>query len=374
METTGASQSVIAVKRKYSEACEALENVLDPSGAVRLEYLENYYPAGDEFELVRNITGVSIPEGGIPLDVGAVVSNINTVLNIFNAVINKKAVSSRWVTVAGELENPFIAEVPVGISAGELVDIAVPKNKGHVIMAGGPMMGSIVERDFPISKLCGGVLVLPSDIPAVSKKMMSDAAKKRRAKSVCDQCFDCSLLCPRNLLGHNLEPHKMMRNLFIEPEKAQTYYPTNSLLCCECGICDMYACPLDLSPRSMLIEAKKRFRSQETPAPALNRAPQPHPERDFRRVSTDRLMGRLGVASYDLHSPELRKVETGYVRIAVKQHIGVPAAAVVKKGDKVAKGQLIAAPPGSSLGANIHSSITGVVEETEGEYIAVRAT
>ncbi len=47
------------------------------------------------------------------------------------------------------------------------------------------------------------------------------------------------------------------------------------------------------------------------------------------------------------------------IRIALKQHVGAPCKAIVKVGDEVKKGQLIALPDG--LGANIHASLSGKV-------------
>lgn len=40
-----------------------------------------FYPAGDEQVIVYEVTGRVVPEGGIPLNVGVVVSNVETALN-----------------------------------------------------------------------------------------------------------------------------------------------------------------------------------------------------------------------------------------------------------------------------------------------------
>lgn len=52
------------------------------------------------------------------------------------------------------------------------------------------------------------------------------------------------------------------------------------------------------------------------------------------------------------------------VQIPVAQHIGAPAAALVKRGDEVKVGTLIA-KAGGFISANIHSSISGVVQKLE---------
>lgn len=53
--------------------------------------------------------------------------------------------------------------------------------------------------------------------------------------------------------------------------------------------------------------------------------------------------------------------------ILLKQHIGAPAKAVVKPGDTVRRGSLLAVPEG--LGANIHSAVDGLVKELSEDRI-----
>ena len=60
----------------------------------------------------------------------------------------------------------------------------------------------------------------------------------------------------------------------------------------------------------------------------------------------------------------------GNLQILLRQHVGAPCAAVVKAGDRVEKGTLIATPTG--LGANIFSSAYGVVEEVKEDRIIIR--
>ena len=60
----------------------------------------------------------------------------------------------------------------------------------------------------------------------------------------------------------------------------------------------------------------------------------------------------------------------GNVQILLRQHVGAPCQAIVKAGDKVEKGTLIATPTG--LGANIFSSVYGVVEEVTDDRIIIK--
>ena len=58
--------------------------------------------------------------------------------------------------------------------------------------------------------------------------------------------------------------------------------------------------------------------------------------------------------------------------ILLKQHIGSPAKAVVKPGDRVRRGGLLAVPEG--LGANVHSSVDGLIKEVKEDRILVEET
>ncbi len=44
--------------------------------------LGDFYPSGDEYELVYTATGRLIPPAGIPLQVGCVVNNVETLYNV----------------------------------------------------------------------------------------------------------------------------------------------------------------------------------------------------------------------------------------------------------------------------------------------------
>ncbi|MBM7622531.1 proline reductase-associated electron transfer protein PrdC [Sporohalobacter salinus] len=59
------------------------------------------------------------------------------------------------------------------------------------------------------------------------------------------------------------------------------------------------------------------------------------------------------------------------VVIPLKQHIGADNNPIVKKGEKIKKGQLIAKP--EELGANVHASVSGTVKEISEKFIKIKA-
>ncbi len=371
-QSTGAQKVYFALKKKYDDAIEKLEPILDEVEGIELYLLDNYYPAGDEVELVHNITGRVVPEGGIPLDVSCVVINVNTLLNVHLAEKDKKPVTTRWITVAGALKEPYLAEVPVGISAGELVDRALPETNNHVLISGGPMTGNVVDRDHRINKTCGGLLVLPEDNSTAVRKSRDISVNYRRGQSMCDQCFECTIVCPRSLLGHDLTPHKIMRSLFISPEQTQVDL-TMAYLCCECGLCDLFACPLDLSPRNVLVQLREELEEAGIENPHEREDTTPHEERDFRRVNTNRMMIRLELDKYKLKDFPLKELDTDRVKVPLHQHVGAPAQPVVEQNQEVEKGDLIGEIPEGVLGARVHASIGGTVVQVTDNYIEISA-
>jgi len=368
-QATGAESIYIALKKKYEKAVSEIKKHVGKTSEIEIFLLDDYYPAGDEFEIVYNITGKVIPEGGIPPDVGAVVANVNTLLNI-KAAMEGKSVAARWVTVAGAVREPYIAEVPVGVSASELIKKASPLIEDYVIIAGGPMTGKVVSGDFRITKTCGGILVLPPGNPVAVKKTLTFTAHSRRGRSMCDQCFDCTIVCPRHLLGHDLEPHKVMRSLFVAPENSKEHI-TNTYLCCECGLCSMFACPLELSPKDMIVNIKEELKRNGINNPHGRKDLNVHPERDFRRVSSKRLMARLGIERYEMKEFQEKKIKAKTVRVPLQQHIGLPAKPVVKTGDSVKAGAVIAEIPEGKLGARVHASIDGKVNKIEKDFVEI---
>jgi Na+-translocating ferredoxin:NAD+ oxidoreductase RnfC subunit len=226
-----------------------------------------------------------------------------------------------------------------------------------------------------VTKMTSGLLALPRDNAVVRYMSRSRTAWVRRGVSTCDQCRDCTDLCPRYLLGHDLEPHRVMRaiNYGLERPASQV---TAAVLCCECRLCEAYACPLELSPMSYYVSIKQELRAQGWINEVHKRTDlDPHPMRQYRLVPTHRLIARLGLTEWEHQMCPLDEADYRPARVAIplRQHIGAPAVPVVKVGDQVAIGDLIARIPEEKMGANIHASLAGRVsrvEEIEIEIVA----
>lgn len=366
MEATGAKNGIIALKKKYHNAIESLQKVITSSRhqAVSIFTLDNFYPAGDEFVLVNEVTGKLIPEGGLPLQVGVVVDNVVTLMNIA-AAVDGQAVTERPLTVCGAVKNPVTAFFPIGTRISDVIRFAGGAAIAeYTILDGGPMMGTIVSENDVITKKTSGILLLPADSEVVYQKSNRHAVKQ--IKSACEQCQDCTEICPRFLLGHNFECHKIQRSTAAGlPGNI-----TQAFMCCECGLCD-WICPVKLLPRRVNQEIKKKLIKQGVKNPHNKKPQSAHSMREYRKVPVERVLGRLDLLQYDKPAPFTdKKFEVPEVLIPLRQNVGVPALPVVKTGDSVKKGSLIAKIPEGKLSANIHSSINGKVTEVK-EYIRI---
>lgn len=369
VQITGARRGIIALKRKYQEAVKTLTTYL--VDGLELFILDDYYPAGDEHVLVYEVTGRAVPQGGLPIQAGCLAQNVETVINVANAM-DGKPVTDKYITVGGAFEPRQTVRVPVGTSyAAVLKTLGMHDFTGLAAINGGPMMGAEVsDWSTPVTKTTKGILVFPEDHYLVQGKRLSASEVFRLARAVCVQCRYCTDLCPRYLLGHQLEPHMTMRGLKYSLAGME---PNPSVfLCTECGLCERYACTFGLSPRMVHSQLKKIYtKAGMKPWPAKDTTPEPL--LNYRKLPVKRLISRLGIAQYDQPAPLTDLViDPDKVVLPLKQHVGVPAKPVVTKGQHVSRGQLVAAVPEGKLGAAVHSSIAGTVEDVK-DQIVIRA-
>lgn len=378
----GATKKTIALKAKYKPEIAALQSAIERAKSdIALFEMPTFYPAGDEQVIVCLVTGKTVPERGLPLDVGAVVSNVGTAVNIYDA-LKGKPVTRKLLSVAGEVKEPVMLDVPVGTSIGECVRAAQPQLEDYSIIIGGPMMGRVyadkhVAEALSVTKTTGSILVLPKEHYLVSRATLPMGRIAAQTRSACIQCRMCTDMCPRYLTGHRIRPHLVMRNLFrehlIEDDVEYERAFGDAVNCCDCGICELFACPMGLSPRKVNIFAKGRLRERGIQV-ARNMTPTQRPALAYTKVPTDRLIARLGLGKYgSLHAHHCLTLEPDTVTIPLRQHIGAPAEPVRAVGDRVSAGDVLGELPEGKLSARIHASIDGVITAIDGETVVIRA-
>jgi Na+-translocating ferredoxin:NAD+ oxidoreductase RnfC subunit len=323
---------------------------------------------------VYDVLGRVIPPGGIPLNVNAVVLNVETAANV--ALAADRPVTHKFVSVAGAVAEPVTLRVPLGVPLADCVAAAGgPTVPNPVYIVGGVMMGRIEDPAYLVDKATGAVIVLPEEHNVVRRHRRTWTSSLRINRSACDQCSFCTELCPRYLLGHPIQPHRVMRSLMFNQVGQADFI--GSLYCCECNLCSMYACPEDLDPRQACGQNKKRLLEQGRKwhdAPFAPNRPVLHMAN--RKAPTQRLMTKLGLTGFRNVGPLAKKtLAAGKVGIKLKQHVGPPCEAIVKVGQAVHAGDCLGRPPIASgkpaIGAPVHTSIDGTVTAIEGGVIWV---
>ncbi|MGA7720206.1 MAG: 4Fe-4S dicluster domain-containing protein [Ignavibacteriaceae bacterium] len=366
MQITGAKEGIIGIKNKHPEEIEILKQKIKDD--IKIIEIDDVYPAGDEVTLIYMTTQRIVQPGALPISVGCVVQNVETLFNIGIS----KPVADKFISVAGAVQDPATVKVPVGTTFAEVLskfNITAPE---YVVRSGGLMMG-ILEDDLnkTVSKRTGALIVLPTDHHCVTmyRRFATEHDTDRIAKAGCDQCYFCTEFCPRYLLGQPVRPETAMRNRMFTREDSPMIFPGN-FSCCECNLCTMYACPEGLDPRGATVIEKHLFRQQNLKWTGAEISV--HPMYDYRKVPTQKLMQRLDVLMFRNEGPlKDLYINPEIVRIPLNQHTGSPAEAIVKVGTAVKKYDLIGKISGN-ISSNVHASIDGVVKKISKEEIIIQ--
>ncbi len=373
-DVMNAKEALIGIKGKNMHLLDA-DIVASLSGTrVKIKEIPDIYPAGDEVVLTYETTGKIIPEGAIPVMVGVMVINVETVFNIYKAVNQASPVIEKYVTIGGDVPRDITVKAPVGMKIAELLSATGYFDlKDKEIINGGPMMGKLVDPETDVvTKTTKGLLVFPKTHPVVQRIKMPVNIAIKRSSAACCGCTMCSDICPRYLLGYNLQVHKTVRAAGHGEVRDVEAFLQNAL-CCGCGVCSVIACQQEILPSKVSMEIKSSLgrhglRRQNNIQPEHVR-----PERASRLVSSSKLIDRLGIRRYV--KDKVEKVDIVFspdtVYIELKQHVGKPASAAVKPGDKVTKGQVVAATDYKDLGTCMHASIDGTVQAVTDRFVII---
>ena len=371
----GAKRTIIAIKKKNKKAIDIIEAFSQEEFKFEIFKLEDFYPAGDEQVLVNEVTSKIVPEGGIPPQVGVVVINVETLLNVSNALEGEKVIN-KYVTVNGEVGSPMTLLVPVGTPVKKLIDYCGGiKGEENAVIDGGPMMGKLIDpADYAVRKTTKSIIVLPEDNIVIENKKRGISADLKRAQAICLSCRMCTDLCPRYLLGHDIFPDELMKKLYrgkLSDEDIKNF--DFAYLCCDCGLCELYSCVMDLSARSVFNYIKDELVRLGIKNPHTRSELKANEFRQFRKVPVSRLKKRLEIDKYDSPAPMSEfNAEVESVKIYLSQHIGAPCVPVLSEGAEVKRGDLIADIPEGKPGAKIHSSIDGRISKIETDHIVIK--
>ncbi|MBW2974819.1 electron transport complex subunit RsxC [Candidatus Woesearchaeota archaeon] len=237
-------QSYIGIEDNKENAIALLEDKLEEMGLqdrIEVIRLKTIYPQGAEKNLIYSITQRKVPnKGGLPMDVGVAVQNVQTVKAIYDAVYECKPLIERVVTVTGAVKRPKNLLVKIGTPAREIIEFCggYEDSTGKIIF-GGPMMGiAQYDDDVPLIKGSSGILVQKEEI-------IKDEERD------CIRCGRCIDKCPMSLMPTMISQYAQKDDL----EKCSEY---SALDCYECGCCS-YVCPSKIPLVHWIKYAKSRI-------------------------------------------------------------------------------------------------------------------
>lgn len=222
----GVSKCVIGIENNKPEAISAMKNLIASYPGTEIAVLKTKYPQGSEKHLIKAVTGREVPSGKLPADVGVVVNNIDSCIAVYNAMLRRKPVISRIVTVSGSaVGKPSNFRVRTGTPLRYVLEAAECNfDAAKKIIMGGPMMGTaIYDPDVPAIKGTSALL-------AFTEKELDE-----RKTVNCVKCGKCIAACPMKLMPALL-------NCYIKAGEFDKLQKLDIMDCIECGICS-YTCP-----------------------------------------------------------------------------------------------------------------------------------
>jgi electron transport complex protein RnfC len=243
----GVGRVIVGVENNKPEAITRLGDALIGS-SVEMVCLNTKYPQGAERMLIKKVLGREVPRGGLPFDVGVMVSNIGTILAIYQAVVQGIPLFQRIITVSGEnARRQGNYRVRIGTPFKDIVEYCFAVDEADIfeeyeLKMGGPMMGICqTSLDSSVIKGTSGLTLL--------KRSPVELSEER----TCIKCGRCVDVCPMELypLYYAFYGKRM------ELGNADGY---NVQDCIECRSCE-YICSAKLPLLSFIKREKEYARS-----------------------------------------------------------------------------------------------------------------
>lgn len=220
------AKGILGVEDNKPDRIEKLRQLVKDEPRIIVKALKTKYPQGSERQLIYATTKRAINSAMLPADVGCVVNNVDTIIAVYNAVVNGVPLMERIVTVTGDcIRKPQNFRVHTGMNYKDLIEAAGGfKREPQKIISGGPMMGfALMDLNVPTTKTASALLCLSRDEVSEVKP------------SACINCGLCAEACPGRIVP------KMLAEISDRGDK-EAFVKCNGMECCECGCCS-YICP-----------------------------------------------------------------------------------------------------------------------------------
>ncbi|MBN1233754.1 MAG: 4Fe-4S dicluster domain-containing protein [Candidatus Coatesbacteria bacterium] len=347
-------KTILCIKDKFYEYFTELIKRLDNIEVMRMK---DYYPAGDELIIINEALGLTISPGKIPKDYGILVNNIETLFHLGNAASKNRKMTRKYLTVTTKTKS-YIVSTPIGTRFRDvLAKLDIKLKENEILIENGLMTGNSISEDSFINSTTKALIVYNPTRVYNEIVSFSPSRQQRRNFTACIQCSRCTDLCPRYLIGHPLKPHRIMRCMMNDEKKAIDF---GLFLCSDCGLCEIYACPMGIAPRQIIRKLKNELENKGTLHENLLKTN----TRKFRLVSSKSLYKRLAVTSKKPDSNEVC-INPETVRLQIKSK----GSLLVSNDEKVTEGQPLWKPD-NTFNVWINATISGKIKiDSEGIII-----
>lgn len=219
LKTTGAEKGLIVIEDNKPDAIEHLQAKVADLDNIDVFVAKTKYPQGAEKTLIKRVMGRIVPNGGLPADVGVVVSNISTAKAISDAIQTGMPLIERVATVTGpKIKNPGNFIVKIGTNVQELIDYCGGTTEDDVLIKmGGPMMGfELKDLNVPMMKGSNGIIAIDTD---------------ETEEVACIKCGRCVDVCP-------MELSPLYFAKYADEQNWQGMKDMNVMNCVECRCCE----------------------------------------------------------------------------------------------------------------------------------------
>lgn len=290
-----AQRCILAVEDNKPEAIEALTHAaqqLNLAESIEIVSIATIYPSGGEKQLVKILTGLEVPSGGIPAQIGVLCQNVGTAAAVYRAVYFGEPLISRITTATGDaLSQPGNYETLIGTPVSHLLThTGYSAQTPERVIAGGPLMGfALPDINVPLVKTSNCILA-----PSLAELPLNEAAME------CIRCGQCVEVCPQELLPHQLYWFSKAQ----DHEKAEQH---NIFDCIECGACS-FVCPSHIPLVQYYRYSKGEIRAERAAQAKSERARQRYEDRNERlaRIEAERKAAREARAKAKAEADALR--------------------------------------------------------------------